>query len=150
MRIGFDASNIGGGGGITHLKEILAHLPLQKGIEKVFVFASQKVLKQLPEDNVIQKITFSAFNKGLFHRVWFQLLGYDKNIKQHCDILFSITGDYLGNFKPVVGMSQNMLLYESDIWKEIKQPKEILRFWLNYQKQKRCFRFFTCRWQPGI
>lgn len=140
MRIGIDASNIGGGGGVTHLKEILAHLPLQKGIEKVFVFASQKVLKQLPEDNVIQKITFSAFNKGLFHRVWFQLFGYDKNIKQHCDILFSITGDYLGNFKPVVGMSRNMLLYESDIWKEIKEPKEILRFWLNYQKQKRCFK----------
>jgi glycosyltransferase involved in cell wall biosynthesis len=118
----------------------LAHLPLQKGIEKVVVFASQKVLKQLPEDNVIQKITFSAFNKGLFHRVWFQLFGYDKNIKQHCDILFSITGDYLGNFKPVVGMSRNMLLYERDIWEEIKHPKEILRFWLNYQKQKRCFK----------
>ena len=140
MRIGIDASNIGGGGGITHLKEILAHLPLQKGIEKVVVFASQKVLKQLPEDNVIQKITFSAFNKGLFHRVWFQLFGYDKNIKQHCDILFSITGDYLGNFKPVAGMSRNMLLYERDIWEEIKHPKEILRFWLNYQKQKRCFK----------
>lgn len=143
MRIGFDASNIGGGGGVTHLKEILAHLPLQKGIEKVVVFASQKVLKQLPEDKLIQKITFPSFNKGLLHRLKFQLWGYDKHIKQHCDILFSITGDYLGNFKPVAGMSRNMLLYERDIWKEIKQPKEILRFWLNYQKQKRCFKNAT-------
>ena len=37
-------------------------------------------------------------------------------------------------------MSQNMLLYERDIWKDIKQPKEILRFWLNYRKQKKCFK----------
>ena len=140
MRIGIDASNIGGGGGITHLKEILAYLPSQKGIEKVVVFASQKILDQLPTDKVIQKITFPAFNKGLLHRVRFQLLGYDKHIKQHCDILFSVTGDYLGNFKPVVGMSRNMLLYERNIWREVKQPKEIIRFWLNYKKQKRCFR----------
>lgn len=143
MNIGIDASNIGGGGGVTHLKEILTYLPSQIGIEKIAVFASQKVLDQIPDAKHIKKITFTAFNKGLIHRVWFQLLSYDKKIKQHCDILFSITGDYLGNFKPVVGMSRNMLLYESDIWKEIKQPKEILRFWLNYQKQKRCFKNAT-------
>jgi len=139
MRVGIDASNIGGGGGVTHLKEILAHLPMQIEIEKVTVFASDKVLGQLQENKNIQKITFPDLNKGLFHRLKFQLWGYDKHIKQHCDILFSITGDYIGNFKPVVGMSRNMLLYERDIWKEIKQPKEIIRFWLNYLKQKRCF-----------
>ncbi|MDD4490885.1 MAG: glycosyltransferase family 1 protein, partial [Paludibacter sp.] len=129
-----------GGGGLTHLKEILTHIPSQEGIEKVTVFASQKVLDHLSDAERIQKITFSALNKSLFHRVWFQLSGYDKHIQQHCDILFSITGDYLGNFKPVVGMSRNMLLYERDIWREIEQPKEIIRFWLNYQKQKRCFK----------
>lgn len=139
MRIGIDASNIGGGGGVTHLKEILAYLPTQKEIEKVNVFASQKVLNQIPDNKLIHKMTFPAFNKGLLHRVIFQLWVYDKHIKQNCDILFSITGDYLGNFKPVAGMSRNMLLYERDIWKEIKQPKEIMRFWLNYIKQKRCF-----------
>ncbi|WP_436418412.1 glycosyltransferase family 4 protein [Petrimonas sulfuriphila] len=139
MRIGIDASNIGGGGGVTHLKEILANLPELKEIEKVTVFASQKVLKQLSEVDHIKKITFPALNKGLLNRVVFQLWDYDKHLKQHCDILFSVTGDYLGRFKPVVGMSQNMLLYERNIWKEIKQPKEIMRFWLNFLKQRRCF-----------
>lgn len=139
MRIGIDASNIGGGGGVTHLKEILANLPELKEIEKVTVFASQKVLKQLSEVDHIKKITFPALNKGLLNRVVFQLWDYDKHLKQHCDILFSVTGDYLGRFKPVVGMSQNMLLYERNIWKEIKQPKEIMRFWLNFLKQWRCF-----------
>lgn len=140
MKIGIDASNIGGGGGITHLKEILAYLPSINGIEKITVFASQKVLSQIPDNQFIQKITFPSFNKGLLHRVSFQLWGYDKQIIRHCDILFSVTGDYIGKFKPVVGMSQNMLLYERDIWKEIKQPKEIIRFWINYKKQKRCFK----------
>jgi glycosyltransferase involved in cell wall biosynthesis len=139
MKLGIDASNIGGGGGVTHLKEILLHLPDQKEIEKVIVFASQSVLNILPDHKLIYKITFPAFNKELSHRVKFQLWSYDKHIKEHCDILFSITGDYIGRFKPLVGMSRNMLLYERDIWKEIKQPKEIIRFWLNYLKQKRCF-----------
>ncbi|MEI7661401.1 MAG: glycosyltransferase [Bacteroidota bacterium] len=33
-----------------------------------------------------------------------------------------------------------MLLYERNIWKEINQPKEIIRFWLSYMRQKRSFR----------
>jgi len=140
MKVGIDASNIGGGGGVTHLKEILSFIPANEGIENISVFASQKVLNQIPDDDIIQKITFPALNKGLFHRVKFQLSVYDQHIKQHCDILFSITGDYPGRFNPVVGMSRNMLLFERDIWKEIKHPKEIMRFWLNYLKQKRCFK----------
>ena len=140
MQIGIDASNIGLGGGVTHLIEILSHFPLNQGIDKVIVFASNKVLNQLPDSEYIQKITFPAFNKRLIHRVLFQIFVYDKHIKHHCDILFSVTGDYFGKFKPLVGMSQNMLLYERDIWRDIKQPKEIIRFWLNYHKQKRCFK----------
>lgn len=141
MRIGIDATNIGGGGGITHLKEILINLDLtiNRSIDKIIVFSSQKVLAQLPDYLIIEKLTFPLLNKGLFHRVQFQVFYFENEIRERCDILFSITGDNIGNFKPIVGMSQNMLLYEWDIWKEIKQPKEIIRFWLNYQKQKRSF-----------
>jgi glycosyltransferase involved in cell wall biosynthesis len=140
MKIGIDASNIGGGGGVTHLKELLCNIPLYLGISKIIVFASQKVLDQLPNNELIDKVTFSAFNKGLINRILFQLLKYDKFIYQYCDILFSVTGDYQGKFKPLVGMSQNMLLYERDIWKEIKEPIEVFRFLLIFLKQKRCFR----------
>ncbi len=141
MRIGIDASNVGGGGGITHLREILSYVQhLDHEVDSVVVFASQKVLDQLPEDRKIRKKTFPALNKGLFERVLFQIFRYDKQIKKNCDILFAVTGDYIGRFKPVVGMSRNMLLYERDIWKEIRQPKEIIRFWLNYQKQRRSFK----------
>lgn len=143
MRIGIDATNIGGNGGITHLKEILhqiSFLSYSNEIKKIIVFSSDKNLLQIPNSELIDKVTFSALNKSILRRVIFQIFFFDKEIKNRCDILFSITGDYIGNFKPVVSMSQNMLLYERDIWKEIKQFKEILRFWLIYQKQKYCFK----------
>ena len=143
MRIGIDASNIGGGGGITHLRGILENFDtnfFDDKISKLIVFSSQFILDELPEMEVLEKVTFSAFNQGLLDRVSFQLRGYDKEIEKRCDILFSITGDYIGKFKPMVGMSRNMLLYERDIWKEIKQPKEVIRFWTNFKKQKKCFK----------
>jgi glycosyltransferase involved in cell wall biosynthesis len=142
MRVGIDASNVGGGGGITHLKEIILHYDNEKyngEICSITVYASQKVLDSLPSRAFLIKKTFPEFNQGLLKRILFQLFKYDKIIKKDCDILFAITGDYLGSFEPMIGMSRNMLLYERDIWKEIKQPKEIVRFWVNFLKQKRCF-----------
>lgn len=143
MKLGIDATNIGEGGGVTHLKEILKAFPnLEKTfpIEEVIVFSSQKVLDEIDDYKSISKITFPMLNQGLLQRVRFQMSYFDVEIKKRCDILFSLTGDYIGKFKPVVGMSQNMLLYERDIWREIKNPKEILRFWLNFKKQQRCFK----------
>lgn len=142
MRIGIDATNVGGGGGITHLKEMLLYFDQEKykdSITSVTVFASQKVLDKITDFDKLSKVTFPGLNKGLLSRVVFQLFKYDKQIKLRCDLLLSITGDYIGKFKPVIGMSRNMLLYERAIWLEIKQPKEVIRFWLNFQKQKRCF-----------
>lgn len=143
MKIGIDATNIGGGGGVTHLKEILLSLNNNAILDKdhrIIVFSSTKVLNQLPNSEQIEKITFPELNKNIFYRVFFQLFLFDHEIKLRCDILFSITGDYIGNFRPIVGMSQNMLLYERNIWKEIKQIKEIIRFWLIYHKQKYTFK----------
>ena len=143
IRIGIDASNIGLGGGVTHLKEILSNFDEEYFEEKVtaiIVFSSQKVLDQIKEDVFIKKITFPELNVGLLSRIKFQLFKYDSEIEKRCDILFSITGDYIGAFPLVVGMSRNMLLYERDIWKQIRQPKEIIRFWLNFKKQQKCFK----------
>lgn len=143
MRIGIDASNVGGGGGVTHLKEILNSFDwsyFNEEVKSITVFASQKVLDQLQSHESINKITFPDLNKGLISRVKFQLFQYDKEVRKHCDLLFAVTGDYLGSFKPLVGMSRNMLLYERNIWREIRQPKEVMRFYINFLKQKKCFK----------
>jgi glycosyltransferase involved in cell wall biosynthesis len=143
MRLGIDATNIGKGGGVTHLIEILNQaISMQNNdeIEKIIVFSSKKVLLRLPESYLIDKVTFPFLNINLFFRTLFHIFSYDREIYKKCDILFSITGDYIGRFKPVVGMSRNMLLYERTIWKDIKCPMEVLRFWLNYLKQRRSFK----------
>ena len=143
MRIGIDATNIGGGGGVTHLKEILANLKNDEqsvNIDRIVVFSSSFILNQLDDSFFIKKVTFPLLNKSLIHRILFQLFQFDKEISNRCDILFSITGDYTGSFRPLVGMSQNMLLYEREIWREINDFKEILRFWVIFQKQKKCFK----------
>jgi len=142
MRLGIDATNVGGGGGVTHLKEVIEHydaVSFKNKISSIIIFSSQRILDLVEDQEIVEKVTFAELNQGLFKRVLFQLTKYDKEIEKRCDVLFSITGDYVGDFKPVIGMSRNMLLYERDIWREIKQPKEIIRFWLNYQKQKKCF-----------
>jgi glycosyltransferase involved in cell wall biosynthesis len=143
MRLGIDATNLGLGGGITHLIEFLNQttiLAKNSSFEKIIIFSSKKILDQLPNSDLFEKLTFPNLNKGLVERIIFHFFSFDKEIKKRCDILFSITGDYIGRFQPVVGMSRNMLLYERNIWKEIKQPKEIIRFWINYHKQRRSFK----------
>ncbi|MBR9855642.1 MAG: glycosyltransferase family 4 protein [Algicola sp.] len=142
--VGIDATNIGGGGGMTHLKEVLSSFDgefFKNKISRIVVFASRNTLNGLPEMEVLKKKTFKDLNGNLLKRVFFQIRYFDGHIKESgVDILFSITGDYIGNFTPVVAMSRNMLLYERKIWKDIDSIKEIARFWLNYKKQKRCFK----------
>lgn len=142
MKIGIDASNIGGGGGVTHLKELLissSNKDVSFLFDKIYVFSSSRILDQLPDIPNVEKINFKEFNGSIFRRFLFQLFLYDKEIKNRCDILFSITGDYLGGFRPLIGMSRNMLLYDRTTWKEMGSMKERSRFYLNYLKQKRCF-----------
>ena len=140
ITIGIDATNIGGGGGITHLKELLNSDVLS--FQKIFVvlIGSTETLEAIEDQPYLKKISHKNLNRGLINRIFFQTFTLTNLLKKNCHILFSVTGDYTGKFKPVIGMSRNMLLYERDIWREIKQPKEILRFWLNYKKQKRCFK----------
>jgi glycosyltransferase involved in cell wall biosynthesis len=86
-------------------------------------------------------LSYPNLNGGLLKRAFFQIFQFDAELKKKkTDILFSITGDFPGSFKPVVGISQNMLLYERDIWKEIKSIKEVTRFWINFKKQQHSFK----------
>jgi glycosyltransferase involved in cell wall biosynthesis len=141
MRLAIDASNLGLGGGTTHLKELLRHIDAKvPQISAVVVFSSQAVLDQVPSNPVVQKVSFPQLNKGLLTRVLFQLTGYDKQIARYnCDLIFSITGDYLGRLRPVVGMSQNMLLYDRHLWKDFGQLRETMRMFLNFHKQRYSF-----------
>lgn len=141
MRIGIDATSIVSSGGLTHLFELVNcfdHKNHSK-IKSIKIFASKKVLDFIPDKPIVSKHTFWFLNSNKFFRIFFQLFFFTRCIDNKIDVLFSITGDYTGSFKPLVGMSQNMLLYERDQWKEIRSIKEKTKFFLNYLRQKKCF-----------
>lgn len=142
MKVGIDASNLALGGGITHLLELLQNIDqCPESIQQIYVVASLQVLDQLPDLPRVEKVTFPQLNKKLLHRVLFQLKGYDKQLRKFdFDLIYSITGDYLGKLRPVVGMSQNMLLYDRFIWKDFRQFRELMRAYINYRKQRYSFK----------
>lgn len=138
MKIVINATNLGNGGGVVHIKEFL-NGALKIADEKDYiVFAQQKILNLLPEHARVEKKTHPLLEKSLLHRLYFQIFFFDEFIPERA-IIFSVTGDYLGKYAPVIGMSQNMLLYERRFYKKMAFSEK-LRFYVNYLKQKRSFR----------
>ena len=126
IRIGIDASNIRIGGGITHLLELLSAIdPQSMGVKEVLIWGSQNTLQALPNANWITKINPPSLDKGLLHRVLWQITSLSRAVRAaQCDILFVPGGSYVGSFHPVVTMSQNLLPFE---WEMIGQSGVSLR-----------------------
>ena len=142
MRIGIDATSIVDGGGFTHLQEIINNFNNleSSNVSRLVLISSVKCSKKIPNHFYLEKKTFWWLNKTKFHRIFFQIFLFDFYLNKNYDIIFSVTGDYVGSFKPLVGMSQNMLLYEREFWKDIKSIIEKLKFYFNFKRQQRCFK----------
>jgi len=142
MRIGIDATSIVDGGGFTHLNQFLINYLFlnETSVERLNIYASKKVLENLPNSPKFSKRNFRLLNRSRFCRIFFQMFLFDSILKKECDILFSVTGDYTGNFRPYVGMSQNMMLYEREFWGEIKSLQERAKFYFNFKRQQKCFK----------
>jgi len=140
ISIGIDATSIVDGGGLNHLKELVENYQKQKSTHKIIIYASKKVLDQLPNSSNFSKQSFSFLNKSRKYRIFFQIFLFDKILKSECDIFLSVTGDYIGDFRPYIAMSQNMMLYEREFWREIKSIKEKSKFYFNFKRQKKCFK----------
>ena len=139
--VAIDASSIVNTGGLTHLSELLKNFNKYEHpeIKKIIVISSDKVLNYLPNRNIFIKKTSFFLNSNKILRLIYQTFLMDFYLKKRADILLSVTGDFIGKFKPVIGMSQNMLLYERFFWNEIKSYKEKLKLLINYTRQKKCF-----------
>lgn len=116
ITIGIDASNIRTGGGLTHLESLLnMSKPQKHGFEKIYVWASDSTLEQLPSLPWLQK------EKVLHQSHLLNWLRWQKHklpylVKQRCDMLFVPGGIFTGSFQPVVAMSHTMLPFS---WNEI-------------------------------
>lgn len=116
MILGIDASNIREGGGFTHLKEILFNASPEKyGFKKVIIWSSKKTLEKLPDFPWLSKVNNKWLNQSFIISFLYQSLLISADIKKkNCDLLFVPGGTFLGNFKHIVSMSQNMLPFEKE------------------------------------
>lgn len=116
MILGIDATNIRSGGGLTHLKEILNEIEAPTfDFEKVVVWSNEKTLNELPNHTWLIKETHPWLNKTSLFSFIYQIVLFSKSAKKYnCNILFVPGGTFLGSFKPIVSMSQNMLPFEKE------------------------------------
>ena len=114
LTIGIDATNLRGGGGVTHLVELLrVAQPTLHGIERVVVWGGTPTLKVLDNRPWLDKRTPPALDKGLLQRTLWQRYSLSQAARDAgCDVLFVPGGSYAGNFHPVVTMSRNLLPLE--------------------------------------
>lgn len=110
--LGIDASNLRAGGGVTHIIEILNEHAHENSIfEKFVIWGHKDTLSLIPDKFWLKKIYLNHGN--FFSRFWWQTIILKKQlINEKCNILFSPGGSYLGNFRPYVTMSRNMLPFE--------------------------------------
>ncbi|TGL98117.1 glycosyltransferase family 1 protein [Leptospira barantonii] len=120
MILGIDASNIRGGGGVTHLVELLnAAKPNRYGFVKVIVWGGTATLDKIREQSWLIKKYEPLLDKSLLHRIFWNRFVLNRRLKEtKADIFFAPGGTYSGNFRPFVTMSQNLLPFE---WDEIKR-----------------------------
>lgn len=131
MRLGIDASNIRAGGGLVHLKELLAHAePQRHGFEKIVVWGGRKTLSALPERPWLEPVWQAACDRSLLQRSAWQLWTLPRLARSASDILFVPGGTHVGSFRPYVTMIQNWLPFD---WEEIKRygvSTQMLRLYL--------------------
>ena len=114
MIIGIDAANIRGGGGITHLAELLRVAdPQTHGFSKIVVWSGALTLSYFDNRPWLQKAHQPLLDKNLFYRLFWQKFRLPKVIQEaKCDILFVPGGSYFGNFQPFVTMNHNLLPFD--------------------------------------
>lgn len=120
MILGIDASNIRGGGGVTHLVELLgAAEPKQSGFERVVVWAAPRTLAAIADHSWLTKLTHPWLSRPLPWRLAWQHFKLRSEIRRaNCTITFVPGGSYSSVPGPVVTMSQNLLPFD---WREIRR-----------------------------
>ena len=120
MILGIDASNIRGGGGVTHLAELLgAAEPENSGFDRVILWASPSTLAVTPERIWLTKLTHPWLRRSFLWRTAWQHYKLRSEIRRTgCTIALVPGGSYSSGLGPVVTMSQNLLPFD---WREIKR-----------------------------
>lgn len=114
MRVGIDASNLRGGGGITHLRELLnACDPERDNFSEIVVWGAKATLKKLPGNiSWLKLINVPMLEHSLPARMWWRRVNLPKLVAQACDVLLIPSGLPGYGRVPWVTMCRNMLPFE--------------------------------------
>ena len=112
--LGIDITNLRGGGGVTHIIELLtAANPFAHGFSKIIVWGGSQTLNKLPQREWLKKVNPPALDKGLLARSLWQRFSLSAAAHaENCDVLFVPGGSFVGSFEPIVTLSQNLLPFE--------------------------------------
>lgn len=118
MRLGIDASNLRGGGGVTHLAALLrAANPAAQGFSQIIVWGGAALLASLEDRPWLAKARHAALDAPLLRRILWQRWELAAAARRAgCDVLLAPGGRSGGAFHPVVAMSRNLLPFE---WREL-------------------------------
>jgi glycosyltransferase involved in cell wall biosynthesis len=142
LKIAIDASSTIEGGSQTHLIEVLKNISNESltFINKIYIISNTATLNLIEDKDYIVKFTTQTLNKNfIFSKVWVAF--YLNKLVQTwgCDILLDLSGTYNGKFRPYVGMSRNMLLYENEEVDRFKSLYQTLRFYILRKMQLSSF-----------
>ncbi len=145
VTVGIDASNLSPSGlnpgTRTHLVEMLAAAePEAHGVSGVVVWSNPGLLDSLPNRSWLKTRTAEALSGGLAQRTWWQRSAMASAGKEAgCDILLIPGGHFVGKFRPVVTMSQNLLPFEKQEYKRYGLSAWWLKTMLIKKLQTRSF-----------
>ncbi len=142
MILGIDASNIRGGGGVTHLVELLrAANPLDSGFGSVILWGGKSTLDIVEPRPWLSKIHVNQLDRGLFFRVLWQTFSLTRLARDAmCDVLFLPGSTDASGFEPIVTMSQNLLPFDLSELLRFGWSSKTLRLLLLRWVQSRLFR----------
>jgi len=113
--LGIDATFVGSGGAINHLKNILKNSKSSEiSFRTIHVWAPSWVLKLLPDKPHLIKNTNIYLNGPKFIKLIWCIFFMKKNLTAaRVDILYVLNGINFSRFKDFVGISQNLLPFVS-------------------------------------
>ena len=113
MNLTIDATSRISGGGRVYLINLLKRVDNTQ-FNKIYIWAPKEFLHLIENKKKLIKKSSTLFEIGSIGIFLWRLLFRDKEFSKVSDCVFSPFGDYTGNFKPFVSMSQNMLIFEKN------------------------------------
>lgn len=127
MILGINALRAKSGGGIIHLKSILAHAnPIDYGFEKIHLWSYEELMNQIPDYPWLIKHIPSVSKRSILSQLIYQFFSLKKEVKsKKCNILYNVDASSFCNYDLSVVMSRDMLSYE---------PGEMKRYGFSYSR----------------